>query len=344
MMRSLCLIFLLLTFCLRAAGQQLPFYTQYVLNPFITNPALAGIEDYWDLKLSYRSQWQGIAGAPKTVYFTFQGPVRHIPYSKPTTGTIYRDETERRADGAKPWRKWMRHKPIVPHAGVGLTVLSDKAGPIHRYAVNATYAYHIGLSSTTSLGAGIAGGIQGISLDPSQLDFGVVNPSDPTMASMDPVNEIRPDVSVGLWLYARYYFIGASAQNMVPSRIGYAGVGEGTLVPHYLASAGYKVYVTDDVTLLPSAMLRFVQHTPLSFDVNAKVQYQDLVWIGASYRYDSGGAGMLGFNLSSRMSFGYSLDLSRMNDLAYTRTATHEVIIGLLFRNAKRARCPSDFW
>jgi hypothetical protein len=49
-------------------------------------------------------------------------------------------------------------------------------------------------------------------------------------------------------------------------------------------------------------------------------------------------------NLSSRMNFGYSLDLSRMNGLDYTRTATHEVIIGLLLRNARRARCPSDFW
>lgn len=343
-MRSLYLLFLLLAVGLRAAGQQLPFYTQYVLNPFVTNPALAGIEDYWDLKLSYRSQWQGIAGAPKTVYLTFQGPVRHIPYSKPTTATIYRDDTERQADGTKSWRRWMRHKPIVPHAGVGLTVLSDKAGPIHRYAVNATYAYHIGLSNATSLGAGIAGGIQGIRLDPSQLDFGVVNPSDPAMATMDPVNEIHPDVSVGLWLYSRYYFIGASAQNMVPSRIRYSSMADGALVPHYLASAGYKVYVTEDVTFLPSVMLRIVPHTPVSFDINAKVQYQDLAWIGASYRRPNGFAGMLGFNLSSRINFGYSLDLSRMNGLAYSRTATHEVIVGLLLRNAKRARCPSDFW
>ena len=343
-MKRLYIIFFLLALTSGAHGQQLPFYTQYVLNPFITNPALVGIEDYWDLKLSYRSQWQGIAGAPKTMYVTFQGPVKHIPYSKPTPSTIYRDDAQRKTDESKPWMTWMKHKPIVSHAGLGFTVLSDKAGPIHRYAVNASYAYHIGLSSNTSIGAGISGGVQGVSLDPGALDFGVNNPSDPSIGNINQTNEIRPDINFGLYLYSRSYFIGASAQNVVPSRISYSGLGNGTLVPHYLASAGYKVYLNHDVTLLPSVMCRFVPHTPISFDINAKAQYQDLAWVGASYRYHSGFAGMVGFNLSNRMNFGYSFDLSRMNGLSYTQTATHEVILGLLFRNGNRVRCPSDFW
>jgi len=31
-------------------AQQRPYYTQYILNDFIINPALAGIENYWDVK------------------------------------------------------------------------------------------------------------------------------------------------------------------------------------------------------------------------------------------------------------------------------------------------------
>jgi len=339
-MRYLYMILFLLALSAGARCQQLPFYTQYVLNPFITNPALAGIEDYWELKLSYRSQWQGIEGAPKTAYVTFQGPVRHIQYAKPTTSTIYRDEAHQRHEEQ---RQWMRHKPIIPHAGVGFTALSDKAGPITRYAVHASYAYHIGLSSSTSISAGISGGVQGVKFDLSQLDFGVANPADPSAAS-NRVSEIRPDINLGLYLYSRSYFIGASAQNVVQSRINYSGSGQGTLVPHYLATAGYKVAFTDDVTFLPSFMLRVVQHTPLSYDINSKLQYRDVAWIGASYRSHSGFAGMLGFNISSSMNFGYSYDLSRISGLSYGGTATHEIIIGLLFRNASRVRCPSDFW
>ncbi|HEX4850124.1 MAG TPA: type IX secretion system membrane protein PorP/SprF, partial [Puia sp.] len=45
------------------SAQQQPYYTQYILNNFILNPALAGIENYWDCKVSYRNQWVGLNGA-----------------------------------------------------------------------------------------------------------------------------------------------------------------------------------------------------------------------------------------------------------------------------------------
>ena len=35
-----------------ATAQQKPQYTQYVLNNYIINPALSGIENYMDVKLS----------------------------------------------------------------------------------------------------------------------------------------------------------------------------------------------------------------------------------------------------------------------------------------------------
>ncbi len=46
-----------------ASAQQQPYYTQYILNNFILNPALAGIENYWDFKVSYRNQWVGLQGS-----------------------------------------------------------------------------------------------------------------------------------------------------------------------------------------------------------------------------------------------------------------------------------------
>jgi hypothetical protein len=60
-----------LTLC----AQQRPYYTQYVLNNYIINPAVAGIENYWDMKVSHRHQWVGLEGAPITTYVTIQGPL-----------------------------------------------------------------------------------------------------------------------------------------------------------------------------------------------------------------------------------------------------------------------------
>lgn len=42
--------------CLTAAAQQRPYYTQYIMNNYIINPAVAGIENYWDVKASHRLQ------------------------------------------------------------------------------------------------------------------------------------------------------------------------------------------------------------------------------------------------------------------------------------------------
>ena len=57
-----------------AHAQAKPYYTQYILNNYILNPAITGIENYTDVKLSYRNQWAGITGAPLTTYLSIHGP------------------------------------------------------------------------------------------------------------------------------------------------------------------------------------------------------------------------------------------------------------------------------
>lgn len=325
-----------------AIAQQQPFYTQYILNPFISNPALAGIENYWDLRLSYRNQWQGIEGAPQTNYLTIHGPIKRMQYSKATTSTVSPPEPRKRRQSTSYWQQY---KSAKPHAGIGFTALNDKIGPIKRYAANVAYAYHIGLSSKTSISAGLSGGIQSLSLNTDQLNFGPTNPTDPAIAANGVVNQIKPDVSFGLWLYSAFYFIGASSQNIIPFKINYSDntVNSLLLVPHIMISGGYKFFLNEDLSFLPSTMVRFVKNTPLNFDVNAKVQYRDNGWIGFSYRNSNSFAAMLGMNINSTFSFGYSYDITTSH-LKYGANGTHEVVLGILLGNRNRVSCPKDFW
>src|SRR6202035_3990251 len=57
------------------SAQQKPQYTQYVFNNYLLNPAVAGIENYTDVKAGYRSQWTGLQGAPVTSYLTIDAPI-----------------------------------------------------------------------------------------------------------------------------------------------------------------------------------------------------------------------------------------------------------------------------
>ncbi len=78
-------------------------------------------------------------------------------------------------------------------------------------------------------------------------------------------------------------------------------------------------------------MIRYVQPLPIGFDVNAKIQYQDLLWLGFSYRYNQGFAAMLGVNISSRINLGYSYDYTT-TQLNTVSSGTHEIVLGFLWR------------
>ena len=69
----------------KSNAQQRPHYTQYIMNNYIVNPAIGGIENYVDVKLSARNQWIGIEGAPKTFYATIHGAIGKSDYRESAT-------------------------------------------------------------------------------------------------------------------------------------------------------------------------------------------------------------------------------------------------------------------
>src|SRR5687767_3375275 len=82
------ILFLLLSaVSITVSAQQKPYYTQYILNNYILNPAISGIENYTDLKLSYRNQWTGIDGSPVTTYLSVHSPIGKKDYR--TTATSF---------------------------------------------------------------------------------------------------------------------------------------------------------------------------------------------------------------------------------------------------------------
>jgi len=321
-------------------GQQLPHYTQYVLNGFILNPALAGIENYTDVKISHRHQWVGIDGAPVTTYLTIQGPLKKSDYERETATGFH-------ASGENPRGKayWQEYTKAEPHAGIGLTVLNDRTGPLNRFAAYGTFAYHLGLSPKTSISAGISAGVKNTSLNADKLSFDI--PVDPAVTGSGYLNKISPDINAGVYLYSADYFVGLSAQNIIPTKLKFAEdtvklVG-GRLVPHLFLMAGYKYFLSDDITFLPSGLIKYITSAPVSFDLNAKFQYRDFLWVGGSYRYQDSFSAMLGINISNTLNIGYAYDIttSRLNTVS---NGSHEIVVGFLLGNKYGDWCPRNLW
>ena len=331
-------------FCgMLATAQQRPHYTQYILNNYILNPALSGIENYTDVKISTRDQWVGLTGAPKTTYFSIQGPVGKNDYR--TTSTSFQ------IPGQNPRGKyyWENYTAAEPHHGIGLTIVNDRTGSFNRLTANATYAYHLGLSPTLNLSAGFSAGITNVSIDKSKHDFsGTGDPYDPaTGASLSgELNKIRPDLGVGLWLYSPNYFIGLSAQQIIPQKLAFADdaafLTKGRLIPHVFLTAGYRFLLGEDINAIPSVMLKYVNGSSVNNfqpEMNLKVQYRDLLWLGGSYRYQDGYAGMAGINVSNSFNVGYAYDVTT-SALNTVSRGTHEIMVGFILGNKYSEKCP----
>src|ERR1700741_4713389 len=118
----------------KTIAQQLPQYTQYMLNDFVLNPAIAGKgKDYWDCRTNNRYQWQGITDAPRTSIMSVQGPFKN--------------------------RKM----------GIGGTLFSDIVGPTRRVGFNMSYSYHLKLNSEYTLNLGLSAGVLQYSVDGHKL-------------------------------------------------------------------------------------------------------------------------------------------------------------------------------
>lgn len=342
-MRQQFLPALLLLFSATVSAQQKPIYTQYILNNYIINPAITGIENYTDVKISHRQQWTGIDGAPVTTYVSIQGPVGKKDYRTNITSFDIPGENPRGHSFVE------QYTAAEPHHGLGGIVMSDKTGYLNRWGIYATYAYHKGLSSRTTLAAGFLAGINSVSVDASKVRLADPGTVDEAIYNNSTTSKMKPEFGAGLWLYSAEYFVGVSVLNIVLGKLKFgidSALYGSSLAPHIITTAGYKTFLSEDISLLPSVMIQYIKPFPLQVYINAKAQYQDKFWLGSSYRFGDqlgGFAAMAGINVSSTFNVGYSYDVSTSQLRNYSKN-THEFIIGFLLGNKYADTCPRSAW
>jgi len=327
-------------FAFSVQAQQRPHYTQYILNNYVINPAISGIENYVDAKMSIRNQWVGISGAPQTFYLTVHGPIGKT--DEKMTNTSFA------TDGENPRGKryWEEYTASEPHHGIGLNVINYKTGYINRFYATGTYAYHMALNARTNISAGFGLGLSGTNIDLTKIQL--ANSFDPViMGGTGEYNKISPELNAGIWIYNPDYFIGLSAQQVIPSKfyLSDSSLNNSTTVPHLFGTVGYRFFLTEDISALPSVMLRYISAMPLYTDLNVKLQYQDRIWIGASYRFNEGFAGMAGVNISNTFNISYAYDVNNSKYMLSTmQKGTHEIVLGFLLNNKYGDTCPRNVW
>ena len=322
MKAALFLLFALLLATAPVLAQQQAQYSQYMNNNYLLNPGATGVEDYIDVKLSYRTQWVGLEGAPKTYYASINSSL----------GKWRTTNKRTLREGKRPF-----------HALGGL-VYNDVTGPTSRTSAYVSYAYNLALTPKIRAALGVSAGLQQFSVDGQKLQF-----FDPTTVAAGAASRVF-DGAVGLWVYSPDFYVGVSGTQLLGNKLNFSygpdqlGVGApgNSLKRHYYVTGGVRVPLSDDWSLVPSVLVKAVRPAPLSVDLNAKLKYRDLLWAGASWRAFDAAVAMVGFSYE-QLTVGYSYDVG-LSQLAGYHGGSHEILIGLRLKKKKQVVCVNKFW
>jgi type IX secretion system PorP/SprF family membrane protein len=324
-MRRIFYITLLLGgFLLEGWSQQVPLYSQYMLNGFLLNSAVAGSEGYTAINLTAREQWIGFSEAPSTYALSFQTRILKKSY-------ISRGSSVRRRQ---------RRGSRSGNVGIGGYLFNDRNGAIERTGLKGTYAYHIHLpQSQLSFGLSLVAYQFRIDDDLIVLE----NQGDDLWLGAHK-SVFIPDADAGIYYSARNYWAGFSADQLFEStlKIGDSGYDRYKMERNYYLMGGYDFEVRRDIILTPSTLIKFAENGKVQADLSGKFYYQQSYWAGLSYRTGHAIIVMAGVSID-KLVFGYAFDIG-LNSIMKHSYGTHEfTFIAKFGDNARRYRWLNRF-
>jgi len=83
---------------------------------------------------------------------------------------------------------------------------------------------------------------------------------------------------------------------------------------------------------------------PLRYDINAKVSFKNVCWLGGSYRRRDAFGGQLGINITPAFVCAYMYDYSLLNQMGLYSRGSHEVTVGYRFLKQHQHVSPRLGW
>ncbi|HCC70060.1 MAG TPA: hypothetical protein DEQ09_02765 [Bacteroidales bacterium] len=305
-------------------AQQVPMYSQYIMNGFLINPSYAGNDGYTTINLTAREQWIGIPSSPSTYAASFQ--------TRLLRNSFIQKSTEVRKDVVRPTRS--------SRVGLGGYIFNDKNGIIRRTGFAAAYAYHIDLGKYGSkLSFGLASTVYQFAID---IDGAVVaDIDDEFLNNYDRVVFI-PDFNFGMSYTNNKYYLGFSATQLFRGSLtlGNTAKNPRTELGHFFLTGGVKIPIAENDWMLEPSIL--VKSSDMLFkaaqmDITTRVYYKGNYWAGVSYRTQDAVIMLLGFAYD-KFFFAYAFDFA-LTDIRKHSHGSHEISLAVKFgENARRYR------
>ncbi len=306
----------LVFFSHKGFSQQLPLYSQYMMNKFLLNPAVAGSEGYTAFNLTAREQWIGIKNSPKTHALSAQ--TRVLQNSFVSRGTSVRHKARSRSRSGK--------------VGIGGYIFNDLTGLVSRTGLQFTYAYHI-MIQKGQLSFGLSGTVYQFKIDRENI---VLYEDDDELINTFDNSLFIPDADVGVYYSDPKMYAGLSALQLFQSslKFGKQGYDNYRLKRHYYLMGGYNVDLTDDIILEPNLLVKASEGWSFQMDLGAKMYFMDDYWGGLMFR--TGGALILmGGVKIDKFYIGYAFDYTLSSMMKHS-FGTHEFMLALKMGDSAR--------
>jgi len=322
-LKSILITLVLVLIFIPGYSQQVPMYSQYIMNGFLINPSFAGRDGYTTVNLTVREQWVGMAGAPSTYAASFQ--TRLLKNSYISKSTSVRKKLVKPTKGGK--------------VGLGGYIFSDNNGIMRRTGFQGTYAYHIPMGRTQGIPNDLAFGLAVTGYQYFVNTNGLIyEPNDPYINSYDRSVFIT-DFNFGASFTTSKYYAGFAMTNLLRGNLIFGDtsrVDRSNELGHFFITGGMKFPINSDWTIEPSTFIKSSDmfFKAIQMDLTARAYYKEDYWAGISYRTSDAIILMLGLKYD-RFYFAYAFDYT-LTDIRSQTFGTHEISMAVKFGESAR--------
>ena len=298
---------LILVLCSFSGFAQQPIvFNQFYMNPYLYNPAYAGVEGHSVFYGLYQQQWSGINGAPTTMHGSF-------------------------------------HAPLPGGIGIGFSGYNiEQGGLLSTTAGKASVSYllTLDLKHNIRFGLSVGGGSQ--MLDYGDID----DPFDPAFANIADnsafgLADFGLTYHAGHFnfgfsipnLISYDKFIDNDSSN--PIRI--------KPLDNLMLQTYFRGHLSDNIAIEPHLVYRYNNYGTSQLEGTLLLHLFHVIWVSGTYREDMNIVGTAGVKLKGRFGLGYSYEtgnLNIMNDLG----PSHEIHLGIhLGKRKPHAKHTSSF-
>lgn len=305
-----------------AFPQQVPMYSQYIMNGFLMNPSFAGRDGYTTVNLTVREQWVGMQGSPSTYAASFQ--TRLLKNSYISKSTSVRKKLIKPTKGGK--------------VGLGGYIFNDNNGIMRRTGFQATYAYHISMGRTQGIPNNLAFGLAMTGYQYFVNTEGLIyEPNDPLINSFDRSIFVT-DFNFGASYTTAKYYAGFAMTNLLRGNLIFGDTSSVNRneMGHFFLTGGIKFPINNDWTVEPSGFIKSsdMLFKSIQMDLTGRVYFKDDYWAGLSYRTGDAIIMMLGLKYD-RFYFSYAFDFT-LTDIRASTYGTHEISMAVKFGESAR--------